>query len=327
MHSYNNSQPQYSTLNNKIFVKRQVLNNSYNFVNSNQQIPSNSVINTVQTTTSKKVLINPNFKQPQVHINPHFNAAATNKVIHINPRILQANSLSVSNIISSVDKSNYDIALPTISPQKNTTSVSSNIAINRKRRVSIRSKYKIVKSNVIHNVNVKIPETRIRRNSIRSQYKIVKSLVSPKSVLNSSNIIKTKYKIDNRSNIKTIKRKVTTNCLSDLSRNYLFKYKWKKCILNNKSNFNSSSTRLTNISGILYKKTLTKLQKLNPIKKSKTSVFGKGDKRYSYVGNKQLLIRNMMTTPNKILLNNLRKFKISPNKMSIKKGLDDLASR
>lgn len=276
------------------------------------------MINTVQTTTSKKVLINPNFKQPQVHINPHFNAAAMNKMIHINPRILQTNSSSVaSQVIRSVDNANR-VVLPTILSQQNTTSVPLNIGVNRKRRVSIRSKYKIVKSNVVSNVNIKTPETRIRRNSIQSQYKIVKN-VSPKSVLNPNNI-KTKYKIDNRSNSRTIKRKVTTNCLSDMSRNYLFKYKWKTCASNIKNNFNSSSTRLTNISGILYKKTLTKLQKLNPNKKPK------GDKRYNYVETKQFSMRNM-STPNKILRNNLRKFKISPNKMSIKKRCDDSASR
>lgn len=255
------------------------------------------MIKPVQNTSSNKVLINPNFKKPNVHINPHFNAA--NRTILVNPKILNTPSFNLTKPVTPTIietshrkrrlsiRSQYKIVKSSClkdEPKPSSTNLNplnafSSNTTSRKRRVSIRSKYKIVKSS-----SNQLITPRKRATSIHSKYKIVKS-----------DKINSLYKIDRRNtSIKVksqAKKKVLSNGISDILRKNLFKNNliWKKKLMINQ--FKSNNTRLTNISGILYKKSQTKLQKLQPLQKLNTKLRKNGH----------------ISTPNKILRKSLIK--------------------
>lgn len=210
--------------------------NKYKYVKKNEP----SVIIPVQRiAVSSKVLINPNFKA-SVHINPHFNPANQQpSTIHVNPKVLN-HQLTLNRV-----QTTSEITLNTVSNMCNVVkTVTSQIVPKtsaRKRRSSIRSKYKIVKSSVL-NTSAKCPQ-------VNKQFTVAN-----------------KYKIDRRStnslNRSIARKKIVKYGLSDLVRNKLFRNEtWKKTkVLNH---FKVNNTALTNISGIMYRKSHTKLQKVD----------------------------------------------------------------
>lgn len=210
--------------------------NKYKYVKKNEP----SVIIPVQSiAVSSKVLINPNFKA-SVHINPHFNPANQQpSTIHVNPKVL--NHQLTLNRVQSTSAITFN-TVPTVSNMCNvvkTVTVPKTSA--RKRRSSIRSKYKIVKSSVL-NTSAKCPQ------------------------VNKKFAVANKYKIDRRNtsslNRSVARKKIVKHGLSDLVRNKLLRNEtWKKTkVLNH---FKVNNTALTNISGIMYRKSHTKLQKVD----------------------------------------------------------------
>lgn len=109
------------------------------------------------TQLPRKVLINPNFSK-NVHINPRFNLINP-KHIHVNPKILNIlpKPIEAHTVVKSVHTQHKIVNKKIPTP------------VVRKRRISIRTKYKIVKSDRVVN-KYKIDRTKsrqIRRKVIR----------------------------------------------------------------------------------------------------------------------------------------------------------------
>lgn len=209
--------------------------NKYKYVKK----PESSVILPVQEQISNKVLINPNFRQ-SVHINPRFNATKQEQtvpkvgttVVHVNPKIINVNfirnqkplvmkcSNAGCSLKQAITKSN--VPLDSFKSQRNKT-VKTPL---RKRRVSIRSKYKIIKSTVL-----KSPVSN-NKTIIKNRYKIVKS-ATLKSPPSAHKTIRNRYKIDRRKVVKMRSRKkVIVQSINDSLRSCLFKNKtWRKSTL------------------------------------------------------------------------------------------------
>lgn len=142
-----------------------------------------------------KVIINPNLKQ-KIHINPNFKPKpdikpVTSNSVHINPKIINV-SLIKSRALAKSNTSSATVKV--VRPQ-----------------------------NYINNVKIIKTPVRKRRISIRSRYKIVKSdkIQTPTS----KTIIKNRFKIDRRSKTKMKYKKKIVTSINDSIRTCLFKNK------------------------------------------------------------------------------------------------------
>ncbi|KAJ8974217.1 hypothetical protein NQ317_018140 [Molorchus minor] len=252
-------------------------------------------------TTNSKVLVNPHFNK-KVFVNPNFtvkSAATSTAKIHVNPNIkkinfneddtkiqrIHVNPNVLKNLPFAVNPNQLQMFTEDIKTStfiKRDDAVTKKISVTpvnsitsgskfRKRRSSIRSKFKIVKSSIFDLPLVKTTSPK-PRNSFRSKYKIVKST---SSIQNCSHVNPTafnKFKLDNRRKDKEIispqknKKYVYVNrflSISDIARNNLLK-----------GNGKYKKSNLVNISGIFYKKTPHCLQKASTLC-SKTDVLRK----------------------------------------------------
>lgn len=228
---------------------------------------------------NKKVFVNPNFSGnigrstpsnpfPKIHVNPNIQniKLGTDEYrnvnrIHVNPGVLRNVSLSIKNAVTreNSNKIEKEINHTIISTKtKLVRSTVKNVSETkiRKRRSSIRTQYKIVKSSLLE-------KSFGKENGIKSKYKLIKLSNKYTQGCNIKPVIN-KFKLDNRG-IKTTKasfknrRYVYVNRflnISDIARNNLLKY-------------NKNKLCAVNIGGVLYKKSPNSLKRtLNPYKKT-----------------------------------------------------------
>lgn len=179
--------------------------------------------NTLQST---KIHINPNAKNiqiPKVHINPKFTNVATSLL---------------SNTLNKVRTTPL-------------TEVTANVPANKLNKVVVLTKTKLIRT-PHDSSNPKKPK---RRHSVKSKYKIIKTSLSPKKnsvIVNNISKAKNRYKLDNR-------RRKSLSTTSKHQKKYVYVNKLvsasdlaKSRIIRSVSPLKSSRS-LININGIVYR--------------------------------------------------------------------------
>ncbi|RZB39857.1 zinc finger CCCH domain-containing protein 3 [Asbolus verrucosus] len=173
-----------------------------------------------------KVLVNPHFKK-KVYVNPQFNPAVAPKPkIHVNPNVLKNFAPSASRVPKAEIKPETDTKSTVISTRNKFVRIPCNSPekVVRKRRNSLHTKYKIVRSTGVRNISI-------------NKFKLDKR--AEKSVNTSLKSIKKKYVYVNR-----------FLSINIMAKNVLLK-----------KNSNLSKPGFVNINGILYKKSPNSLKK------------------------------------------------------------------
>lgn len=241
-----------------------------NFV-SNVQSASSKVL--VNPHFNKKVFLNPNYipSNPptfsgNIHVNPNiaFSLPRENSKIHINPKILQ-------KVPSSQDYKNVPLKTNAEEPKQNIIMYSSKTKLIRKpvkeqtvqeskriRRTSIYTKFKAVKSCTLN----KSPESNTKNRLVfNSKYKLRRE-TSNKLVKSSSPVkLRTRFKLDNRSK--------TLLSITHKNAKYVFINRFLSITDIAKTVPLRTNRSLLNISGIMYKNTPNRLQKVIKIEKRK----------------------------------------------------------
>lgn len=242
---YGSLQPSQSQGNKFIYVKQNLLNN--------QPPPTN--------TASMKILVNPNFKAANVHINPNFNKPVIvppkpnihvnpnmlkhkssilqeNRKCYVNPNVLTGTSMSSQlSVFSKPTNLKNDVKNP-VSPIKKT------IVFTRTKIVKVPDVRSLKKVNKVCTQQVVK-----RKKAVYSKYKIVKSqdmIDKNKAILPNS-----KYKVDKRPLNIQAKHKMKIYNKIILNRSIsLLKQRWKL-----------PKNSYLNISGVVYKKSPNSLKR------------------------------------------------------------------
>lgn len=235
---------------------------------------------------SMKILINPNFKAGNVHINPNFNKPAivqSKPNIHINPnmRVLQENRKCYvnPNVFTTTTVSSRNTVLPgTLDASVNVTKP----IVPQKTIVSTRTKIVNVPDvpslKKINNITGQVKPTK-KRKSVHSKYKIVKSQETDNSKSSSLTYLTNRYKVDKRP--LDVQQKHLTKMYNKMHLNKsieIVKQRWKlpKCTY-------------LNISGILYKKSPNSLKRSTSFEektkqKSSTKIIQSKNKKLITIG-------------------------------------------
>lgn len=238
-------------------------------------------------TTSKKVLINPNFKPTSVHINPNFKGAVESKInVYINPNFNTAKNdqmPKISNDVGVNDKEDF-IAKPIVSTKtKLIRNLGERLNLRNSRSVNqnLSNKYKYVKSKDSSSRGVNKNKVELgnrfkidRRIETESLCKVpplnqnfpVKKITPPKSKMSlpNSNKLKTKYKLVNNVN-----RKVTVKTP-----------KAYKTILN--VGRINPKVKFISLNGKLYRRSKTSLKKVaeDTQAKCKSKIYNSASSKY-----------------------------------------------
>ncbi|KAJ8922159.1 hypothetical protein NQ315_004094 [Exocentrus adspersus] len=305
----------------QLFATRVTLDAKKNPANRFVYFKQNFNLHTSVMPDPVKVLINPNFKQkvfvnpnfnanvnngvlsnpvPKIHVNPNAHSikhrndtreSATGNTIHVNPNILRNVPVSANHITAkaSVSESNskgcdYKEVNRTIISTRTKLVRSSGI---RKRRSSIKSQFKLIKSSVLEK-SVGAEKT------IGSKYKIVKAGSTYAQQDHGTN----KFKVDHRHKTlgSTVKNKkyVYVNrflSISDMARNGLLKQNKNRKLLEYSGVFKKSP--------INSKKTTNLYKKINNTRKSQGSFICKS--KYKLTNKNQKAETSSVTvSPSKI---------------------------
>lgn len=256
--------------------------NKYVYVRKDmsENVPIHASVH-VNPRFNKNVFVNPNFQSfnnilpsvTKIHINPNVKTVKlpeqnNSKQIHVNPNILQTNSLPPQNKVKrelevqSIDKKQGDEKRTVYSSRTKLirTPTQSKVRPDSKkiRRASIRSKFKIVKACILNRSQT---DTRNIKTSPLYKYKLVQYKTSKNKTKEN------KFKLDNRN--------------KEIHNKPLLKAKMGSLIYNDKTQLNKSLS-LVKIGGVLYKKSTNSLQKANTSRRAKSSILNKRINKSKY---------------------------------------------
>lgn len=209
-----------------------------------------------------KVLINPHFKKT-VYINPNFSKINTSNKIHVNPNVKSIHVNPKIHVNPSVLKS----ILPHNTNQAENNQPKENIPAETVNRTIVSTRTKLIR---VPEEKLKIGSGRVKRNSIRTKYKIVKSNTSDS--VQTRNVIpfskRNIYKLDNTK----LNISISSNKTSKGRKKYVYINRFpsiseiaKNALL--KPGLKQRNMRLVNISGVMYKKSPNSLKKMSQVVK------------------------------------------------------------